>query len=80
MLSVAQAIVENGFVVMSTAFWDAFSGVEYSAEVAHRRFLQMPLVCIIVGEQKSGRSVAYLLEIRCRNELSRYLPATYNNS
>ena len=36
MLSVAQAIVENGFVIMSTAFWDAFSGVKYSAEVARR--------------------------------------------
>ena len=56
-LSIAQTIVENGFVVMSTAFWDAFPGVKYSAEVACCRFLQMPLVYIIVGEQKCGRSL-----------------------
>ena len=62
MFSIAQTIVENGFVVMPIAFQDVFTGVKYSTEVAHHRFLQMFPVCIIVGEQKSGRSLAYLLE------------------
>lgn len=62
MLSIAQTIVKNGFVVMSTAFQDVFTGVKYSIKVACHRFQQMFLVCIIVGEQKSGRSLAYLLE------------------
>ena len=35
---------------------------QYTAEVARQRFLQMPLVCIVVGYQKSGQSLSYLIE------------------
>ena len=47
---------------MSKAFHEAFPSIKYSAEVAHRRFLQMPLMCIVVGDQKSGQSLSYLIE------------------
>lgn len=47
---------------MSKAFREVFPGIKYSAEVARRRFLQMPLVCIVLGDQKSGQSLSYLIE------------------
>ena len=62
LLSVANCIVKNGFMIMSKAFHEAFPGIKYTAEVARQRFLQMPLVCIVVGYQKSGQSLSYLIE------------------
>jgi len=64
LLFVANYIVKNGFISLSKAFHEAFSSVKYSAEVARRRFLQMPLACacIVVGDQKSGQSLSYLIE------------------
>ena len=62
LLSVANCIVKNGFITMSKAFHEAFPGIKYTAEVARQRFLQMPLVCIVVGYQKSGQSLSYLIE------------------
>jgi len=55
-------IVTNGFISLSKAFHEAFPGIKYSAEVARRRFLQMPLVCIVMGDHKSGQSLSYLNE------------------
>lgn len=62
LLSVAEAIIESGFVIMSEAFRKAFPDIKYSAEAAHRKFFQMPLVCIVIGDGASGRTVSYVLE------------------
>ena len=59
---VAQSIVDNGYVIMSKAFRQSFLTIKYTAEVARRKFLQLPLVNIIVGDPLSGRSCSYLLE------------------
>ena len=37
-------------------------GVKYSAEHAKRKILQMPLVCVCVGEPFSGKSFCILIE------------------
>jgi len=63
LLFIANYILKNGFISLSKAFHEVFPSIKYSAEVAHRRFLQMPLMCIVVGDQKSGQSLSYLIEI-----------------
>ena len=62
LLMVAQNIVDNGYVTMSEAFRRSFPAIKYTVEVARRKFLQMPLVNIIVGDPLSGISCSYLLE------------------
>ena len=47
---------------MSEAFRKPFPAIKYTAEVACRKFHQMPLVNIIVGDPSSGTSCSYLLE------------------
>lgn len=64
LLMVAQSIVDDGYVIMSEAFRKSFPTVKYTAEIARRKFLQMPLVNIIVGDPSSGKSRSYLLESR----------------
>ena len=43
-------------------FRTAFPKIKYTAEVARRRLLQMPLVSIVVGNHSTGTSLSYLLE------------------
>ncbi len=62
MLISANSILENGSGILSEIFRKAFPGTKYTAEVAKRRFLQMPLVTILVGDPSSGRSLTYLIE------------------
>lgn len=62
LLTVAQQVVDNGHAVMSASFQNAFPKVKYSAEVARRRLLQMPLVSIVVGNPSTGTSLTFLLE------------------
>ena len=62
LLNTAQSIIDNGYLILSEAFRNVFPGIKYSAEVARRRFLQMPLVSIVVGDPSTGRSLSYLLE------------------
>lgn len=62
LLGVAETILEYGFCVQSEAFKHAYPSVRYSAEVARRKLLQMPLVSIMVGDPHSGKSLSYLLE------------------
>lgn len=59
LLMVAQNIADNGYVTMSEAFRRSFPDIKYTAEIARRKFLQMPLV---VGDPSSGTSCSYLLE------------------
>ena len=62
LLNIAQTVIDDGYVVLSEAFCNAFPGVKYSAEVAWLKLLQMPLVSIVVGIPSTGRSLSYLLE------------------
>lgn len=62
LLLVAETIIVSGFVVMSEAFRKAFPDIKYTAEAARRKFFQLPLVCIVIGDRASGRTVSYLLE------------------
>ena len=62
LLSIAQTIVDSGYVVLSEAFRNAFLEIRYSAEVARHRLLAMPLVSIVVGSPSTGRSLSYLFE------------------
>ena len=61
-LTIAHSILKDGYVVMSEAFRNTFPHIKYTAEAARRKLFQMPLVCIVVGDVKSGQSVSYLLE------------------
>ena len=62
LLNIAQTVIDNGYTVLSEAFGNTFPGIKYTAKVARRRLLQMPLVSIVVGIPSTGRSLSYLLE------------------
>ena len=62
LVSVAENIMECGFCVQSEVFKRVFASFKYNAEIARRKLLQMPLVCIIGGDRNSGKSLSYLLE------------------
>ena len=62
LLSVAQKVIENGFVQLSQAFRSAFPHVAYHSHSAKRRLLQLPLVALRVGQPQSGLSEIYLFE------------------
>ena len=64
LLMIAQSIVDSGYVIMSEAFRKSFPDIKYTAEVARRKFFQLPLVSITVGDPSSGKSCSYLLENR----------------
>ena len=53
---------------MSEAFRRSFPAIKYTAEVAYRKFVQMPLVNIIAGDPSSGTSYSYLLEYQPETE------------
>ena len=47
---------------MSEVFRKVYPNVKYTAEIARRKFLQMPLVNIVIGNVSSGRACSYLIE------------------
>ena len=59
---VANKVLEQGYCSLSEAFKMVSPGVKYSAEHAKRKILQMPLVCVCVGEPFSGKSSCILIE------------------
>lgn len=61
-VKVARHIVEHGFIKLNTAFTMSNPNVSYSAKDARRKFLQMPLAAIGVGDQKKGTYCLYLVE------------------
>lgn len=62
LLGISEAILSNGFLLLSQAFKSAFPHVTYHSHSAKRRLLQLPLVAIRVGQPKSGVSQIYLFE------------------
>ena len=47
---------------MSEVFRKVYPNVKYTAEIARRKFLQMPLVNIVIGNVSLGRACSYLIE------------------
>ena len=62
LLSVAQKIIEGGFVLLSQAFRSAFPHRTYHSHSAKCCLLQLPLVAMRVGNPQSGLSEVYLFE------------------
>ena len=63
LVMVGRTILEKGYIVLSDAFKLASPGVKYSAENARKKFLQMPLVAIRIGNPMKGHSFSVLMEM-----------------
>ena len=63
MLEVASIILEQGYCILSDAFRLVSPTVKYTADHAKRKFLQMPLACIRIGDLLKGKSFSILMEI-----------------
>lgn len=62
MLKVANVVLEQGYCTLSEAFKLASPMVKYTAEHARRKLLQMPLICIRIGDPQKGQSCSILME------------------
>ena len=62
MLKVAITILEQGYCTLSDAFSLASPMVKYTAEHVRRKLLQMPLICIRIGDPSKGQSFSILME------------------
>ena len=62
MLSVAERILNEGYLPLVDAFSIVSPNTKYTAEKARRNLLQMPLVTIRVGTPASGNSFILLLQ------------------
>ena len=60
LLTVAQTVLDNGFVLLAQAFKSAFPNVTYHSHSAKQRLLQTPLAAICVGTPESGLAEVYL--------------------
>ena len=63
MLSVLHIIQEMSFCLLSEAFKVVSPGHKYTAEIARRKLLQMPLVAIRIGKPNEGQSFTVLMEM-----------------
>ena len=62
MLTVAQAVNSNGFQKLSEAFKAAFPKLNYKQDTARLQLLQMPLVCVRLGDSRKKTQSWYLVE------------------
>ena len=60
---IGRIVLEQGFTSLSEAFKLASPGVKYTAEHARRKFLQLPLVAIRIGNPERGDSFSVLMEM-----------------
>ena len=63
LIMVGKTVLEKGYIVLSEAFRLASPDVKYSAEHARRKFLQVPLVAIRIGNPARGQSSSVLMEM-----------------
>ena len=61
-IKVGKAVLKEGYCVLSEAFRLTSPGVKYTAEHARRKFLQMPLVSIRIGDPSKAQSFSILME------------------
>lgn len=62
LLSVGSCILEEGFMLLSIAFKQAFPNQTYKSDIAILCLLQMPLVSVRIGTPESGRAAWFLIE------------------
>ena len=62
LISVAQRILESGFILLKQVFEMCSPGVTYTSSHARRKLLQMPLAAIGVGVKSAGTYCLYLVE------------------
>lgn len=62
MLTVANTILQHGFCMLSEAHHIVSPDTKFRAENARSKLLQMPLVCVRLGEPKDGTSFSFLME------------------
>ena len=60
---VGRSVLEEGYCILSEAFRLAPPRVKYTAEHARRKFLQMPLVAVRIGDPTRGQSFSSLMEM-----------------
>ena len=62
MLSAANIVLQEGYTTLAVAFRLASPTVTYTAERVKRKLLQMPLMCIRIGDPAKGNSQHILME------------------
>ena len=62
MVKAANVILHKGYTMLSVAFQLASPTVAYTTERAKRKLLQMPLMCILIGDPSKGNSHYILME------------------
>lgn len=60
---VGKSVLEEGYCILSEAFRLASPRVKYMAERARRKFLQMSLVAIRIGDPTRGQSFSIFMEM-----------------
>ena len=63
LITVGNTVLEKGYCVLSEAFNETSPSVKYKADHARRKFLQMPLVTIHIGDPARGQSFSILMEM-----------------
>ena len=64
LMKVANDILAEGFVKLSSAFRSAFPDVKYHIVNAKCKLLKMPVASLRIGDPNSGASCVYLLELQ----------------
>ena len=62
MVKAANVILHEGYTMLSVAFQLASPTVACTTERAKRKLLQMPLMCILIGDPSKGNSHYILME------------------
>ena len=62
MLSIANSVLTDGYAKLSETFKTAFPTLTYKSDIARRKILQMPLVCVRFGTPNEGTSSWFLFE------------------
>lgn len=62
LITIGKIVIEKGYCILSEAFKLVSPRVKYTAEHARRKFLQIPLIAIRVGDPTKGRSFSILME------------------
>ena len=62
LIEVGKVILDKGYCNLSDAFRRTSPTVKYSAEHARRKFLQMPLISVCIGDPAKGQSFSILME------------------
>jgi len=62
LIIVGKAVLEQGYCILAKAFKLASPSVKYTTEHARRKFSQMPLISIRIGDPSRGKSFSIFME------------------